>query len=54
MIPTCLMKKYSLERMLLELEKLHVIEDQIGNLTELERTGKQKEILETPCNISWW
>ncbi|MGC8506620.1 MAG: hypothetical protein ACP5NK_08010 [Thermoplasmata archaeon] len=31
MISTGLMKKYSLERMILELEKLHVIEDQNGS-----------------------
>ena len=33
-----LLKKYSLERMILELEKIHVMEDQNGNLKELERT----------------
>ena len=54
MIASGLMKKYSLERMLLELEKLHVMEDQNGNLTELERTRKQKEILEALDKISWW
>lgn len=54
MIASGLMKKYSVERMLLELEKLHVIEDQQGNLTELERTRKQKEILEALDKISWW
>jgi len=54
MISTGLMKRYSLERMILELEKLHVMEDQNGNLTELERTKKQKDILETLDKISWW
>ncbi|MGP6206763.1 IS1634 family transposase, partial [Cuniculiplasma sp. SKW3] len=54
MISSGLMKKYSLERMLLELEKLHVIEDQSGNLVELERTRKQKDILEALDKISWW
>ena len=54
MISSGLVKKYSLERMILELEKLHVIEDQQGNLTELERTRKQKEILEALDKISWW
>ncbi len=49
-----LLKKYSLERMLLELEKLHVMEDQNGNLRELERTRKQKDILEALEGISWW
>ena len=54
MISSGLMKKYSLERILLELEKLHVIEDQNGNLTELERTKKQKDITDAPDKISWW
>lgn len=36
-----------------ELEKLHVIEDQKKNLTELEKTKKQKEILETWIKVSW-
>lgn len=54
MISSGLMKKYSLERMLLELEKLHVIEDQNGNLTELERTRKQKDIIDALDMISWW
>jgi hypothetical protein len=54
MISSGLMKKYSLERMLLELEKLHVIEDQDGNLIKLERTRKQKDILEALDKISWW
>ncbi len=54
MISSGLMKKYSLERMLLELEKLHVIEDQNGNLTELERTKKQKDIIDALDKISWW
>ena len=54
MITSGLMKRYSLERMLLELEKLHVIEDQNSNLTELERTKKQKDILGALDKISWW
>ena len=54
LISMVLMKKYSLERMLLELEKFHVIEDQNGNLTELERTKKQKDILEALDKASWW
>ncbi|MDA8142831.1 MAG: hypothetical protein M0T81_02470 [Thermoplasmatales archaeon] len=49
-----LLKKYSLERMILELEKLHVMEDQNGNLKELERTKRQKDILEALEGISWW
>jgi len=49
-----LMNWYSLERMLLELEKLHVAEDGSGNITELERTKKQKDILDALEKISWW
>ena len=40
--------------MLLELEKLHVMEDQNGNLRELKRTKRQKEIPEALEGISWW
>ena len=47
-------EKYSIERMLLELEKLHMMEDQNGNMRELERTRKQKDILEVLERISWW
>ncbi len=47
-------EKYSIERMLLELEKLHMMEDQNGNMKELERTRKQKDILEALEKISWW
>ena len=54
MIASGLIKRYSLEMMLLELEKLHAIEDQNGNLAELERTRKQKENLEALDKISWW
>ena len=50
-----LLKKYSLERMLLEREKLYVMEDQNGNLSELERTKRQKDTpLEAMEGISWW
>jgi transposase len=51
---TKLSKKYSIESMLIELEKLHMIEDQNGNLRELERTKKQKDILEALSSVSWW
>ena len=44
-------EKYSVERMLLELEKLHMIEDQNSIMKELERTRKQKDILD---KVSWW
>ena len=54
MIASGLMKRYSLERMLLELDKLHVIEDQNCNLMELERTKKRKDILDALDKISWW
>ena len=54
MISSGLMKKYSLERMILELEKLHVIENDSGNMSELERTRKQKDILEVLEKVSWW
>ena len=54
MISSGLIKKYSLESMILELEKLHVVEDANGNITELERTRKQKDILEALEKVSWW
>jgi transposase len=49
-----LMKKYSLEKMLLELEKLHVVDDSSGNMIELERTRRQKDILDALEKVSWW
>ena len=49
-----LMKKYSSERVLLELEKIHTMEDQNGDLKELGRTRKQKDIPEARDGISWW
>ena len=51
---TKLNEKYSMERMFLELEKLHMIEDQNGDLKELERTKKQKDILNLLNSVSWW
>ena len=54
MISSGLMRKYSLEKMILELEKLHVVEDDRGNITELERTRKQKDILDALEKVSWW
>ena len=47
-------EKYSVERMFLELEKLHMIEDQDGRFSELERSRRQKDILEPLSKISWW
>jgi hypothetical protein len=46
-------KKYSLESMILELEKLYVIEEQNGNLFELASTKKRKDILE-PLDKNLW
>ena len=54
MISSGLIKKYSLEKMILELEKLHVVEDASGSITELERTRKQKDILDALEKVSWW
>ena len=54
MISSGLMNRYSLEKMLLELEKLHVVEDENGSMSELERTRKQKDILEALEKVSWW
>ena len=54
MISSGLMKKYSLEKMILELEKLHVVVDASSNITELERTRKQKDILDALEKVSWW
>ena len=48
------MNKYSLEKMLLELEKLDGVEDANGGLSELERTRKQKDILDALEKVSWW
>ena len=54
MISSGLMNRYSLEKMLLELEKLHVVEDANGSMSELERTRKQKDILDALEKVSWW
>jgi hypothetical protein len=54
MISSGLMKKYSLEKLILELEKLHVVEDASGSINELERTRKQKDILDALEKASWW
>ena len=40
--------------MLLEFEKLDVVEDVSSKITELERTRKQKDILEALEEVSWW
>lgn len=47
MISSGIIKKYSIERILMELEEVQVIEDQKGNLRELERTKNQKDIIDT-------
>ena len=54
MISSSLMRKYSLEKLILELEKLHVVEDASGSIAELERTRKQKDILDALEKVSWW
>jgi len=41
-----LLKKYSLDMAIIELEKLHIIEKDDGSIEELERTKRQKMILE--------
>ena len=54
MISSGLMRRYSLEKMILELEKLHVVEDASGIINKLERTRKQKDILNALEKVSWW
>ena len=49
-----LINRYSLKKMLLELEQLHVVEDANGSMSALERTKKQKDILEAFEKVSWW
>ena len=39
-----LSKKYSIEKMLLELEKLSMVKLSDGSIMETERTARQKEI----------
>ncbi len=39
-------EKYSVERMLMELEKLQMMEDKNGGYVEVEKTRKQIDILE--------
>jgi hypothetical protein len=51
-ISSGLMNRYSLERILLELEKFHVAENGSGNITDLERTKKQKDILDALEKVS--
>ncbi len=49
-----LMNKHPLGRMILELEKLQVVEDANGNIRDLEKTRKYKDILEALEKVSWW
>ena len=49
-----MLEKYSPERTILKLEKIHMLEDQEGNLSEPERTKRQRDILEALEGISWW
>ena len=51
MTASCMMKKYPLENMLLELEKLNIMEDSRGNMNELERTKTHKVIKNGSCDI---
>ena len=37
------MNRYSLTKMLLELEKLHVVEDASGNISKVEWTKRKKD-----------
>ena len=48
-----LTKKYFIERLFLELEKLQVIKKDKGSFEELERTKKQRDILTALEKISW-
>jgi hypothetical protein len=48
------MNKHPLGRMILELEKLQVVEDANGNIRDLEKTRKYKDILEALEKVSWW
>jgi transposase len=48
-----LTKKYSVERMFLELEKLQIVKKDDGTFEELERTKKQRDILTALEKISW-
>ncbi|MGC8724956.1 MAG: IS1634 family transposase, partial [Thermoplasmata archaeon] len=41
------LSKYSLDMAMIELEKLHIIERDNGSMEELERTKKQKSILDS-------
>ena len=54
MISSGLIRKYSLEKMLLVLEKLQVVEDASVSITKLERTREQKDILEALEKVSLW
>jgi transposase len=46
-------KKYSVERMFLELERLQIIKKGGGSFEFLERTKKQRDILTALEKISW-
>ena len=48
-----LAKKYSVERMFMELEKLQIIRKDDGSFEELERTKKQRDILTALEKVSW-
>lgn len=46
--------KYSIERMFLKIEKLHIIDDQNGELKNIGRTKKQKDMINPLNSVSWW
>ncbi len=48
------MEKYLVKKMFLEVEKPHINEAKSVEFRELERTRKQKDILEALGLISWW
>ena len=48
-----LTKKYSVERLFLELEKLQIIKKDDGSFEELKRTKKQRDILTALEKVSW-
>ena len=43
-----------IRKLIPKMEKLHVVEDASGSINELERTRKQKDILEALEKVSWW
>ena len=48
-----LTKKYSVERMFLELKKLQIIKKNEGSFEEFERTKKQRDIITALDKVPW-